>query len=121
MAQLIHLAEIGNEKKELLELMLEDDGIFRWYRGKAPTEVAGATFQEAMKKGAAAWRLNYFSSVRCGTKFSLPERDEHGTPATYREMQLSLQSMNGVFFDEASGHVAIVKEIPSRFFLVKKV
>ena len=112
---IIHLAQVFNGKVRFLYLVKEE-GCLRWYDGESPTELIAGSLSEALRIAGKLYALQHFQVVHCGNKFTLPERDEHGTPATYQEMMKSLQSSNGVFQDEASGHACIVREIPLKFF-----
>lgn len=112
---IIHLAQVFNGRPRVLYLVKEE-GCFRWYDGESPTELSAESLPEALRLAGKQYALQNFRMVHCGTKFTLPERDEHGAPATYQEMMKSLQSSNGVFQDEASGHACIVREIPLKFF-----
>lgn len=113
---IVHVAEIFDGKKKNLFLVKEEGGM-RWYEEEQPTALFASTSVEALRTAAKHYAIKNFRMAHCGTKFTLPERDEHGAPATFEEMQKSLKSPNGVFMDDASGHVAIVREIPSRWLL----
>lgn len=110
---LYRIASIENGGKKCLSLHKDEDGLFRWYLDNQPTEIAASTAEEAAKRARQQYKEEHFRVYSCGNKFTLPERDEHGTPADYQEMVKSLRSMNGVFFDEKLGHNCIVREIPS--------
>ncbi len=114
----IHLAEIFEGKKIPLTLMKEGEEIYVWHRDGKPTDVVAASPEEAFKKARKRWNQSRFHAVYCGTKFTLPERDEHGSPASYQDMKRSLSSMTGVYYDEALGHNCIVRDIP--LALIKK-
>lgn len=109
---LYRIATIENGEKKYLSLHKDEDGLFRWYLDNQPTEIACPSAEEAAKQARKQYREDHFRLLSCGNKFTLPERDEHGTPADYQEMVKSLRSMNGVFFDEKLGHNCIVREIP---------
>jgi hypothetical protein len=109
---LYRIATIEKGGKKHLSLHKDADGLFRWYLDNEPTEIAAVTAEEASKMARKQYKEEHFRVLSCGNKFTLPERDEHGTPADYQEMVKSLKSMNGVFFDEKLGHNCIVREIP---------
>lgn len=115
---IVYLAEIFDGKKIPLALVNDGDGIFYWCQDGKPTDVVASSSEEAFKKARKKWKEFGFQPVLCGTKFTLPERDEHGSPASYQDMRKSLASMNGVYFDEALGHNCIVRDIP--ISLIKK-
>lgn len=116
---IIYLAEIFDGKKIPLALVNDGDGIFHWYRDGKPTDVVASSSEEAFRKARKKWKEFSFQPVLCGTRFTLPERDEHGAPASYQEMRKSQASMNGVYFDAALGHNCIVRDIP--LSLIKKL
>jgi hypothetical protein len=106
------IASIENGGKKGLTLHKDADGLFRWYLDNVPTDIASAKAEDAVKQARKRYKEEHFRIHSCGNKFTLPERDEHGTPANYQEMMKSLRSMNGVFFDDQLGHNCIVREIP---------
>lgn len=54
----------------------------------------------------------FYQSLKCGTRFTLPERDEIGRPALLWEVRASLKSASGVYFDDEAGHFCRVDNIP---------
>lgn len=111
MIDFIHAATIKEEGKEKMLFLKKAQGGFQW----TDREVEFDSLPKALDY---AWKEK-FSLLPCGYKFTLPERDEHGTPALFEEMAKSLNSMSGVFFDEREGLNCIVHQIPTttrRFF-----
>lgn len=106
---IVHVATDG--KGKVIFLRKGPQGSFQWGE-------EGEEFDSLPKALEYAWKEN-FSLLLCGYKFTLPERDEHGTPALFEEMAKSLNSMTGVYFDEREGLNCIVHQIPTntrRFF-----
>lgn len=106
------IASLENGGKKWLTLHKEEDGLFRWYLDNMPTDIANTSAEASVKEARKRYREEHLKIHSCGNKFTLPERDEHGTPANFQEMVKSLRSMNGVFFDDQLGHNCIVREIP---------
>lgn len=75
------------------------------------TPVGGSTPEEALRLAHREWVDSSFRTIRCGYRFTLPERDEIGSNALFHQMIASYSSSNGVYFDEELGHQCIVKEI----------
>lgn len=73
-------------------------------------DLKSPTIEEALQKGAQYWKKKdlSFRYLHCGTRFTLPERDEHGINALFYQMKASYKSINGVYFDEEVGHNCIV-------------
>lgn len=92
---------------------LVQDSSFKWFLNGKPTEVESLTLPLALIEAQKAFKLDRFQLLQCGVKFSLPERDEHGTPALYCDMIKSLASSNGQYFDPLYGQNFIVHQIPS--------
>lgn len=105
MQEIIHIGFIG---KTPLLLKKEED-TFTWYRGSTPTHVSAKTIEEAISKARKEWKNEYFRTAQCGYRFTLPERDEHGSPALFYQMKASYTSPNGIYLDEELGHSCIVK------------
>lgn len=92
--------------KDHLAWFLEDE------RGELKTSLEARSLDDAMRIARKAWKNDSFNTIGCGYKFTLPERDEHGNNAFWRDMCLSLNSFNGVYYDEELGHNCIVNQIP---------
>lgn len=86
---------------------------YRWFEyfndEETPTNVAGINKEEAIQNARKAWVLSNFCTLNCGFKYTLPERDEHGMNALFYQMKASLQSFNGIYFDEEMGHNCFVQ------------
>jgi hypothetical protein len=107
--KLIHVAKVFEGWLLLREVAPHR---YQWFRGDVPTQVEALSIQEAMRLGWAAFQFEGFEPLRCGYKYTLPERDEHGTPALFWEMAESLKTPSGQYFDPAAGHNCIVHNIP---------
>ena len=73
------------------------------------TAVSATTIEEAIRLARRTWKERGFRTVICGFRYTLPERDEHGSNAFFFQMAASLSSMNGVYFDEELGHNCLVQ------------
>jgi hypothetical protein len=103
--KIIHLAYSHNQ---LIKLIENENKQFIWENISEPFP----TLESAMKWG---WKnIEGFIPLNCGYKFVLPERDEHGKEAFFIDAVRSLNSMNGIFFDETLGHNVIVHQIPEK-------
>ena len=112
--KLILVACIQEEKKGSLYLFLREMGPkqFAWFKKnsdcESETSVGSNTIEEAIRLGTQTWKDRYFRTIGCGFRYTLPERDEHGTNALFCQMAASYASMNGVYFDEELGCNCIV-------------
>jgi hypothetical protein len=113
--KLIHLAQVilPHKGARLLLLRKEDAVRYAWYEQdeqnqEHETQIFGPTAEEAIRQAYSNWKNNLFRTINCGFRYSLPERDEHGTNALFHEMIASYNSMNGIYFDENVGHNCFV-------------
>ena len=114
--KLIHIARIQPKGIPVVYLFLRqmDPHIFRWFEEKGSDEIETPVFgnspEEAIRQANRHWKLNMaFRTVICGFRFTLPERDEHGSNALFHQMVASYSSMNGFYFDEELGHNCIIQ------------
>ena len=111
----IHIACYHGDKGELVYLYLrrKDPSICVWSYDREgherETDVWGDTIPEALRLAHKRWKSHAYRTVLCGSRFTLPERDEHGTAALFYQMVASYSSMNGVYLDEELGHNCIVQ------------
>lgn len=114
--ELIHFATLADPKKLLL--LFKEGEVFSWklLEGDQETETPyrADSLEKALQMVQKPYQEQGISLLTSGYLFTLPERDEHGTPALFSEMKASLASMNGVFFDSRRGHLCIVHQIPSK-------
>lgn len=92
-----------------------------------PTEqefpiVIADSVEEAIRLARREWNdpTSYWQNLECGFRFTLPERDEIGTPALFHQMVLSHKSSNGVYLDDELGCSCIVRDSPSQTLLLWK-
>ncbi|MEI8125171.1 MAG: hypothetical protein WCG42_05410 [Parachlamydiaceae bacterium] len=112
--KLIHAARcFVNGSWHYLFLRKESDNSFVWSMednaGEQATTVSGETVEEAMRLAARHWQKDSFTTVICGFRYTLPERDEHGINALFHQMVASYSSMNGVYYDEELGNNCFVQ------------
>ncbi len=98
-----------------LFLRQDDDNIFTWYSrdhegNETDTGVRAERAEEAIRIGRRQWQEQSFTTLRCGYRFTLPERDEIGVNARFHQLTASLDTWNGIYFDTELGHQCIVKE-----------
>lgn len=113
--RLIHVAEIQEPKKGKAYLFLRqlDPYRYEWFKEDDPgqetaTAIWGATTEEAIYAARKAWKQALFRTLKCGFRYTLPERDEHGSNALFSQMVASYSSMNGVYFEDELGSNCIV-------------
>lgn len=118
MPNLIHIAEIDSkEGTQSLFLRKESPDRYIWFAvdkegQEKATPVSASSAEGAIKIAREHWHNNFFRTIKCGFRFTLPERDEHGNNALFNQMNLSLGSFNGVYYDEELGHNCVVHQIP---------
>lgn len=111
---LIHAARIeGTDGRKLLLLRKKEPNLFVWMEtgtsGEVETEVSASQVEEAIRLAARHWKHEGFSPFNCGFRYTLPERDEHGTNALFHQMAASYSVPNGVYFDEELGSNCFVQ------------
>ncbi len=78
---------------------------------KTITEVYGETIEESIRLAAREWKEHFFQTLKCGFRYTLPERDEHGINALFHQMAASLSTSNGIYFDEELGNNCFVQKL----------
>lgn len=106
----VHLAKGSSGDYVLRE---ETPGNFQWFLHGKAVGVNCSSLKDSLKSGFKSFKNDQFRPLHCGTKFSLPERDEHGEPAIFSELVRSLASSNGQYYDPLYGQNFIVKEYPT--------
>ena len=86
--------------------------VFKWFQDEVDTGLQSDRVIEALRLAESKWKSNGFKLLNCGFIYTLPERDEHGNNALFSQMAKSLDSGNGIYFDEDLGHNCIVQQIP---------
>lgn len=113
--KLIHvgLIQIQGKGRVLLFLRQITPQQYIWFQEEKPgveieTPVQAETIEEALRLAVKAWKKDGYRNINCGFRYTLPERDEHGTNALFHQMAASYNSMNGIYFDEELGNNCIV-------------
>jgi hypothetical protein len=116
LAGLIHAGKIHAEDGSLKLVFLRRlaPHQFSWFieenqKDERETEVSGPTTAEAIRLANVCWKKDHFTSLGCGFRYMLPERDEHGINALFHQMVASYNSMTGVYFDEELGNNCFVQ------------
>lgn len=110
------------QTRDLISIATIDDGrlylrkvepkLFKWFQEDTDTGVQSDRVTDAIRLASGKWQSKGFKLLNCGYVYTLPERDEHGNNALFSQMAKSLDSGNGVYFDEDLGHNCIVQQIP---------
>lgn len=115
-AKLIHVATIAAQHpgKSYLLLRQNDTLSFTWFEeqpdySEKETDVTANSIEEAMRLAVRRWKGDAFTTVICGFRYNLPERDEHGINALFHQMAASFGSMNGVYYDNELGNNCFVQ------------
>jgi hypothetical protein len=124
--KLIHVGKIIASNRpgyDLLFLRHHDERVYRWSKVDAhyaeqPTEVVADTIEEAMRLAHRHWKQQYFRTLICGFRYTLPERDEHGINALFHQMAASLGAMSGVYFDSELGCNCYVQNASQEAFFL---
>ncbi len=107
---LIHIGKVDRRYRFLRRLAPQH---FGWFQqepdgSEIALNVTALSIEEALRLANRVWRLEGFQMMNCGFRYTLPERDEHGSNALFYQMVASLQSPNGVYFDDELGGNCIV-------------
>lgn len=116
--KLMHVAFILRPRagKSTLFLRKEMEQKYTWFEesvaqpGKETAiAITAQTTEECMRIAHRELRDFSFATLKCGFRYSLPERDEHGSNALFWQMAASYSSPGGVYFDEEVGHNCFVQ------------
>lgn len=114
--KLIHVGAytLPKEGKKLLFLRQKDPTYYYWMERQSDgsekeTDIGAPNTEEALRLAHKHWRIYYFETMICGFRYSLPERDEHGSNALFHHMVDSYSTPNGVYFDQDLGHNCYVQ------------
>lgn len=116
---LIHIGYVQKAReRQYLFLRKTEAGQYAWeYAAPAEEtntpEVIADSAEEAIRLASLHWRAPAWQSLPCGFRFTLPERDEVGTPALFHQMVRSYRTGNGVYLDEELGSSCIIHDAPS--------
>lgn len=113
--KIIHAARLATHpgKTDYLLLRQVGDQQFRWdeFKGRdedKPTEISSQTITDAIRIARVHWKYRSIQMVNCGFRYTLPERDEHGSNALFHQMIASYASSNGIYFDAELGNNCFV-------------
>lgn len=113
--QLIHVAKYlaPNQGTRYLFLRKISPHQFAWYSvnqlEETETNIEASSIEEALRLGHRFWKEAGFRTLKCGFRYTLPERDEHGMNALFHQLVASRSSPNGVYFDDGFGHSCYVQ------------
>ncbi len=106
-SKIIHIGWAAPSQYLFLQEMKE--GGFGWFNDKG--ELLGISLPhviQAIQYARKKWKENGFRTLRCGTLYTLPERDEHGENALFCQMVKAYSTPNGVYFDPELGHSCVI-------------
>lgn len=112
--KIVHAAEIHVRGEGKVYLLLRESAPFHyvWFAEKGDTEeetaVMAPTIPDALIFARRQWKHQSFRTVICGFRYTLPERDEHGSNALFHQMAASYSSSGKVYFDEELGSNCVV-------------
>ena len=106
-SKLIHVGKIRGS--DYLFLHEELPNQFVWFDKDGKTDICADSIEEAIKQAHRKWKAHGFETLKCGFKYTLPERDEHGINAYFCDMVESFNSLQGAYFDPDFGHMCEVK------------
>jgi hypothetical protein len=119
-SKLIHIARIQSEHSAGRLLFLREHAPHRyvWSReiengDEEETLIVADSIEEALRLARKEWKNEGFHTLKCGFRYTLPERDEHGINALFHQMIASYNSMNGVYFDPEIGSNCFVQAASS--------
>jgi hypothetical protein len=110
----MHISRIQTDGGNVGYLFLRklSDREFQWFKeidnSEHPTSIEADNIPEALRLAHRQWKNHGYRTVKCGSRFTLPERDEIGVYALFFQMVASYSSMNGVYFDVDLGFNCIV-------------
>ncbi|SCA63168.1 Uncharacterized protein SCG7109_AJ_00090 [Chlamydiales bacterium SCGC AG-110-M15] len=127
MSKIIHVGKLHlpKQRKSSYAILREtDEGELQWYiengTGENATDIKEKTVSEAIRSAKRRWRDAAFNPLHCGTRFELPERDEHGAKALFCQMVQSQRVNNGIYFDEQINQQCIVNNISTEAIALMK-
>lgn len=114
---LIHVAKsyAAGGRWQWLFLRKMPEGRYLWHRvdgdfAEKETNIVADSAEEALRLAWQAWKRESFTFLRCGFRFTLPERDEIGDNALFHQMVASYSTVNGVYLDQELGHQCVVHD-----------
>lgn len=82
---------------------------FEWQDEEGKPIIFAGSVEEACRLLNQRFQ-NSLRYLNCGKRFTLPERDEHGSTALFHHLVASQKTVNGIYFDSEFGCSSIVKE-----------
>lgn len=124
--KLIHVAKIFTNEWTWIYLRHAADTGFVWHQlgsngAEESTQIGGDNAEEAIFRARRHWKEQFFTTLKCGFRFTLPERDEIGSKALFHHMHASYAIMNGVYYDEELGHQCIVRDASTEALDLMKI
>lgn len=117
LTNLIHVARVIGKggRRHWLYLRHLEGGHYSWFSvdhdgQEVQTPVTADSAEEAIRLARRHWSRDSFQTLRCGLRFTLPERDEIGSNALFHQMVASYSTINGVYLDEELGHQCLVQD-----------
>lgn len=115
-SKLIHAARIYEKSLGPIYLFLRQIEPYRyvWFLEdqagiEIETPIRETTTENAFLAAYQMWSYNNIYLLRCGFRYTLPERDEVGVNALFHQMVSSYSSSSGIYFDEELGSNCIVQ------------
>lgn len=117
MDKLANLIHVGKRKHgrttQFIFLRKMSPSLFTWFEEANDTErataVSASQIEEAIRLAYRQWQKEHFSLLKCGFRYMLPERDEHGINALFYQMVASVSSPTGIYFDDRLGNNCFVQ------------
>lgn len=126
---IIHIAYLQQgRRREYFFLRKTDAARYQWEKAeqysedqvKEPALIIADSVEEAIRLANRQWHSPPLQSLICGFRFTLPERDEIGTPALFHQMRRAYRVSNGVYLDEELGCSCIIHDAPSQTLALLK-
>lgn len=113
LGKLIHVGWILKQGPTHVFLRQVNPHSYTWFiedshEQEIETSISAPTIEEALRLAHQRWKEQSFRTLICGFRYSLPERDEHGSNALFYHMVASYTSSSGVYFDDEWGNNCIV-------------
>lgn len=108
MSESLHIAFLGRRR---LFLKKTSAVTFEWQDEEGVPLLYAGSVEEAIRLLNHRFKEHpKFRLLLAGKRFTLPERDEHGSPALFYHLVASQKTANGIYFDEELSCSCIVKE-----------
>lgn len=109
--KLIHVAFIDRPKMRTRTLFLQkiSENLYSWFEENQEMNLSAPNIEEAIALARRSLKQFNFRTLKCGFRYTLPERDEHGSNALFWQMAASNSAPGGIYFDEEVGHNCFVQ------------